>query len=149
MVYDLDGDGKAEVAMKTADGSTDGKGHVIGDAKADWRNLKNARAAMAVFSMDLNILPFLVAKQARPWPRPITCHRVIPLMVGGALVAMAITTVMATVSTAYLACVAYLDGELPSVVMCRGYYGRSVLAAWDFRDGKLTSRWVFDSLSLV
>jgi rhamnogalacturonan endolyase len=29
--------------------------------------------------------------------------------------------------------------------MCRGYYGRSVLAAWDWRDGKLTSRWVFDS----
>jgi rhamnogalacturonan endolyase len=30
-------------------------------------------------------------------------------------------------------------------VMCRGYYGRSVLAAWDWRNGKLTSRWVFDS----
>lgn len=25
MVYDLDGDGKAEIAMKTADGTTDGK----------------------------------------------------------------------------------------------------------------------------
>jgi rhamnogalacturonan endolyase len=33
----------------------------------------------------------------------------------------------------------------PSVVMCRGYYTRSFLAAWDFRDGKLTNRWVFDS----
>ena len=44
-----------------------------------------------------------------------------------------------------LACVAYLDGVNPSVIMCRGYYGRSVLAAWDWRDGKLTSRWVFDS----
>jgi rhamnogalacturonan endolyase len=41
--------------------------------------------------------------------------------------------------------VAYLDGKLPSVVMCRGYYGRSVLAAWDWRGGKLSSRWVFDS----
>jgi rhamnogalacturonan endolyase len=29
--------------------------------------------------------------------------------------------------------------------MCRGVYGRIVLAAWDWRDGKLTSRWVFDS----
>jgi rhamnogalacturonan endolyase len=29
--------------------------------------------------------------------------------------------------------------------MCRGYYGRTVLAAWDWRGGKLTSRWVFDS----
>lgn len=38
MVYDLDGDGKAEVAMKTADGTKDGPGKVIGDANADYRN---------------------------------------------------------------------------------------------------------------
>ena len=31
------------------------------------------------------------------------------------------------------------------MVMCRGYYARSVAAAWDWRKGKLTSRWVFDS----
>ena len=37
MVYDLDGDGKAEVACKTADGSTDGQGNTIGDATKDWR----------------------------------------------------------------------------------------------------------------
>ena len=29
--------------------------------------------------------------------------------------------------------------------MCRGYYGRSVLAAWDWRDRQLRLRWVFDS----
>ncbi len=38
MVYDLDGDGKAEVAMKTGDGTIDGKGKVIGDSTKDWRN---------------------------------------------------------------------------------------------------------------
>ena len=27
----------------------------------------------------------------------------------------------------------------------RGYYTRAVLAAWDWRDGKLTQRWTFDS----
>ena len=37
MVYDLDGDGKAEVAMKTADGTVDGAGKVIGDPNADYR----------------------------------------------------------------------------------------------------------------
>jgi rhamnogalacturonan endolyase len=31
MVYDLDGDGKAEIACKTADGTIDGSGKVIGD----------------------------------------------------------------------------------------------------------------------
>ena len=32
MVYDLDGDGRAEVVCKTADGTVDGTGIVIGDA---------------------------------------------------------------------------------------------------------------------
>ena len=31
------------------------------------------------------------------------------------------------------------------MVFSRGYYTRAVLAAWDWRDGKLTNRWVFDS----
>src|SRR5205085_7722230 len=35
MVYDLDGDGRAEVASKTADGTVDGVGKVIGDADKD------------------------------------------------------------------------------------------------------------------
>jgi rhamnogalacturonan endolyase len=38
MVYDLDGDGKAEVVCKTADGTIDGTGTPIGDAEADHRN---------------------------------------------------------------------------------------------------------------
>ena len=38
LVYDFDGDGKAEIAMKTADGTKDGKGKVIGNANADYRN---------------------------------------------------------------------------------------------------------------
>ncbi|MFJ8085252.1 hypothetical protein ACIQ6Y_32120 [Streptomyces sp. NPDC096205] len=37
-VYDYDGDGKAEVAMKTADGTRDGTGAVIGNSLADHRN---------------------------------------------------------------------------------------------------------------
>ena len=38
MVYDLDGDGRAEVVCKTADGTFDGMGNAIGDAAADYRN---------------------------------------------------------------------------------------------------------------
>ena len=48
-------------------------------------------------------------------------------------------------SERYLAAVAYLDGRHPSVVMCRGYYTRSVLAAFDWDGKRLTSRWVFDT----
>ncbi len=45
----------------------------------------------------------------------------------------------------FLACVAYLDGVRPSLVFARGYYTRVVLAAFDYRDGQLTNRWVFDT----
>ena len=45
----------------------------------------------------------------------------------------------------FLACVAYLDGQRPSVVRCRGYYTRTVLVASDWREGQLTRRWTFDS----
>ena len=37
MVYDLDGDGIAEIVMKTSDGTVDGKGKVIGDGSKDYR----------------------------------------------------------------------------------------------------------------
>ena len=45
----------------------------------------------------------------------------------------------------FLADVAYLDGQRPSLVMARGYYTRAVLAAWNWRDGALTSVWTFDT----
>lgn len=45
----------------------------------------------------------------------------------------------------FLVTVAYLDGEHPSLVFSRGYYTRTVLAAYDFRGGELTKRWRFDS----
>ena len=38
LVYDLDGDGRAEVVCKTADGTVDGTGKVLGSATADHRN---------------------------------------------------------------------------------------------------------------
>ena len=37
-VADFDCDGKAELITKTADGTKDGKGKVIGDASKDYRN---------------------------------------------------------------------------------------------------------------
>jgi hypothetical protein len=38
MVYDLDGDGKAEVACKTADGTKDGTNVAMGNPDTDYRN---------------------------------------------------------------------------------------------------------------
>jgi rhamnogalacturonan endolyase len=36
LVYDFDGDGRAEIACKTADGTIDGRGKIIGNKDADW-----------------------------------------------------------------------------------------------------------------
>ncbi|MCR5311348.1 MAG: rhamnogalacturonan lyase [Lachnospiraceae bacterium] len=42
-------------------------------------------------------------------------------------------------------CVAYLDGERPYLVMCRGYYTRATLVAYDFFDNKFNEVWAVDS----
>jgi rhamnogalacturonan endolyase len=42
LVYDFDGDGRAEVVCKTADGTVDGAGKIIGDAKANWLTPESA-----------------------------------------------------------------------------------------------------------
>ena len=51
MVYDFDGDGRAEIIMKTSDGTIDGQGNIIGDASADYRepgDLHNPPAATSI-----------------------------------------------------------------------------------------------------
>jgi len=139
IVMDLDGDGKAEFACKTADGTVDGLGKVIGDSTKDWRRgdgkILDGPEYFTIFSGEtgeaLATADYIPSRYPTDgWGgrggnggRDDNGNRV----------------------DRFLACAAYLDGKLPSVVMCRGYYGRSVLAAWDWRDGQLTSRWVFDS----
>ncbi len=139
IVMDLDGDGKAEFACKTADGTIDGKGEVIGDSSKDWRNDKgrilDGPEYLTVFSgltgEALTTVDYIPNRY--------------PIDGWGGKGGNNSTDNKGNRADRFLACAAYLDGKLPSLVMCRGYYGRSVLAAWDFRNGKLSSRWVFDS----
>ena len=130
-VYDYDGDGKAEVAMKTADATIDGTGEVIGSASADYRN-----SAGYILSGP----EFLTMFNGQS---------------GAAMSTVNYDPPRGTVSAwgdsygnrvdRFLAGTAYLDGQRPSVIMARGYYTRSVIAAWDFRNGTLSKRWTFDS----
>ncbi|HEV8293158.1 MAG TPA: rhamnogalacturonan lyase [Tepidisphaeraceae bacterium] len=139
MVYDLDGDGIAEIACKTADGTIDGKGKVIGDAKANWIN------------RDGKILDgpeFFTIFDGKTGGALATVDYIPPrgdISAWGGIGGNEGNDRTGNRVDRFLACVAYLDGIHPSIVMCRGYYGRSVLAAWDWRNGKLTSRWVFDT----
>ncbi len=139
MVYDLDGDGKAEVACKTADGTVDGTGKVIGDTDADYVN-ENGKI--------LDGPEFFTLFDGQTGAALATTDYIPPrgdISRWGGIGGNGGNDRSGNRVDRFLACVAYLDGERPSVVMCRGYYGRSVLAAWDWRGGKLTSRWVFDS----
>ncbi|MGE4286765.1 MAG: rhamnogalacturonan lyase [Phycisphaerae bacterium] len=145
IVYDLDGDGCAELACKTADGTKDGVGNIIGDKDKDWRT--HAQGS----SKDGRILDgpeFFTIFDGRTGAALKTVDYIPsrdPIDGWGGIGGNGGTDSYGNRCDRFLACVAYLDGERPSVVMCRGVYGRSVLAAWDWRDGELTSRWVFDS----
>ncbi len=133
MVYDLDGDGKAEVACKTADGTVDGKGKIIGDSKAEWVNdrgkIVNGPEFLTIFNGEtgeaLKTVDYVPGRgdQCKWGNNECNGNRV----------------------DRFLACIAYLDGTRPSLVMCRGYYGRLTICAWDWRNGDLTQRWFFDS----
>ncbi|MFF9499756.1 rhamnogalacturonan lyase [Streptomyces sp. NPDC014656] len=132
-VYDYDGDGRAEVAMKTADGTRDGTGAVIGDSAADHRNTSG---------YVLSGPEFLTMFHGQT---------------GRAMGTVDYVPARGTVSSwgdsygnrvdRFLAGTAYLDGARPSLIMARGYYTRTVVAAWDWRNGRFTRRWTFDTSS--
>jgi rhamnogalacturonan endolyase len=106
MVYDLDGDGKAEMVCKTADGSLDGTGTVIGDGTKDYRSL--------TIPSDSDV------------PAPATNDQ----RFGKILSGPEFLTVF--------------NGQTGAAMATTNY---SVLAAWDWRNGQLTQRWVFDSVN--
>ncbi len=149
MVYDLDCDGRAEVACKTADGTIDGVGNVIGDAEADYCNAQGRILTGPEFLTIFDGLTgaALVTVDYIPprhpdtlFPTPQQLKDIWGDDYGNRM-------------DRFLACIAYLDGERPSLVMCRGYYhgrdgypGRTVLAAWNWRDGQLTNEWTFDTM---
>lgn len=143
MVYDLDGDGRAEIACKTADGTVDGKGKVIGDAKADWVSKEPATLGKVLTGPE-----YFTIFDGQTGAALATTDYIPPrgdLGGWGGVGGNGKNDRTGNRADRFLAAVAYLDGVRPSVVMCRGYYGRTVLAAWDWRNGKLASRWVFDS----
>ncbi|MDD3321413.1 MAG: autotransporter-associated beta strand repeat-containing protein [Paludibacter sp.] len=139
-VEDFDGDGKAEIICKTAPGTIDGKGNF----------LSNGPAATDNDAADYRQSNGYILSG----PEYLTCFSA---LTGEELSTVNYIPARGTVSSwgdsygnrvdRFLACSPYLDGMHPSAVMCRGYYTRAVLAAWDFRNGQLTSRWVYDSNS--
>lgn len=131
LAYDFDGDGKGDVAFKTADGTTDAAGTVIGDAAADYRN-----SAGYVLSGPEFLTVFNGASGTIMDTVPYNPPR-------GSVAAWG--DGYGNRVDRFLAGVAYLDGEHPSMMFSRGYYTRTVLVTYDLVNGKLVKRWKFDS----
>ena len=142
MVFDLDGDGRAELVMKTSDGTIDGKGKVIGDADADYRE----KGVPGKGKTPVNQGRILTGNEYLTVFNGLTgaaMHTIDYIPARGNLSDWGDNR--ANRSDRFLACVAYLDGVHPSVVMCRGYYTRAVLAAFDWDGKRLKQHWIFDS----
>ena len=137
MVYDFDGDGRAELMVKTSDGTIDGTGAVIGDSTADWRNkgghIIEGPEYITVFDgltgRALDTKPYIPERgEVGAWGDKYGNR-----------------------SERYLAGVGYLgaknsNGKLvASALFCRGYYTRTVIAAWDWDGHELKNRWTFDT----
>ena len=145
MVYDLDGDGISEFVCKTADGTTDSENNVVGDPSKDWVDREKKSPT---FGKILKGPEYLSVFNGRNGKLITTVDYIAErgdLAAWGGRGGSGGNDTKGNRMDRFIACVAYLDGVHPSVVMCRGYYGRTVLAAWDFKNNKLTSRWVFDS----
>ena len=131
LVADFDSDGKAEMTCKTADGTIDGQGNVIGDSSKDYRNSKGYILSGPEY------------------------YTLFDGVTGKALDTVDYEPARGTVSSwgdsygnrvdRFLGAVMYLDTDHPSAVTVRGYYTRMTACAYDVVNKKLVKRWYFDS----
>ena len=155
IVYDLDGDGRAEFIVRTADGTRDAKGRVIGDAAADYRHRSPENAPTPTPESEWS----KYNQQSRPRTgRILSGPEFITVFNGLTGEAMDSKPYVpergnlqdwgdnyANRSDRMLAGVGYLDGIHASAIFCRGYYTRTVIAAWDWDGKELRQHWVFDT----
>ena len=149
LVYDFDGDGRSELITKTADGTIDGQGNAIGDPNANW---------VMSGSIEKEIPGKMEKKRTNVVGRILDGPEYLTVFdgrTGKALKTVDYQPPRGNVASwgdnygnrvdRFLAAVAYLDGKHPSAVMCRGYYTKTYLAAYDWNGTDLTLRWLFDS----
>jgi len=160
LVYDFDGDGKAEVVCKTADGTIDGAGHAIGSAlgsnpNADWRaqSITNGYGAGYIEAGPEYVTVFRGSDGAELATTTFLPHRDpdTPTNLDNPTPSRMKTVWGDNYGNRidrFLGCVGYFDDTgRPSFMLSRGYYTRTYLTAWDWRDGKLTQKWQFNSRS--
>ena len=141
IVYDLDGDGKAEVAIKTSEGSTFGDGTIIGDINED--NITDYRNPATGRVLDgpefLSIVDGMTGKELARTDYIPRGDKEDWTDYWGDNIGNRIDR--------FLMAVGHFAGvnNAPSIVMCRGYYHNFQITALDYAAGKLIQRWHFDT----
>ena len=141
IVYDFDGDGKAEVAMTTAPGTysidIDGEKHFVTEV-GDTEEIRNADNNANNLARGKNIGPEYYTIFSGETGRPLRTTAAIPL---GETDGSEWGKNLRNESHRYLAGVAYLDGVHPCYIACRGYYFRAVIRAYTWDGENLTMLW--------
>ena len=148
LVFDFDGDGCAEICCKTGDGTVDGLGHRIGDAQADWRTWDKKSPTYGKIVNGPEYLTVFEGRTGKELDSKEYIPTRYPLDGWGGVGGNCGNDNTGGRSDRFTAGVAFLDGKTPSPVMVRGWYGRTVVAAWTFTNGALKHTWTFDSAAL-
>ena len=139
-VFDYDGDGKAEMIVKTADGTIDGTGKAIGDKSKDYRD-----GSGLVLKGPEYLTVFRGADGAEITTITYTPSRDINQHVKGKNGKGYWGDNYGNRCERYIAATAYLDGVHPSAIFIRGYYSSSYVVAYDFDGKTLKQRWYHKS----
>lgn len=145
LVFDFDGDGCAEICCKTGDGTVDGLGHQIGDAQVDWRTWDKKSPTYGKIVNGPEYLTVFEGRTGKELDSKEYIPTRYPLDGWGGVGGNCGNDNTGGRSDRFTAGVAFLDGKTPSPVMVRGWYGRTVVAAWTFTNGALKHTWTFDS----
>ena len=147
VVYDFDGDGKAEVAVKTAPGTKDGTGTYLhmGPAANDDDSALYANSTGYILTGPEYLTVFNGATGAEMATVNFEVERGNVADWGD---------IYGNRADRFLASAGFVSDAgngsttasgRPSILMARGYYVRSTITAWNWRDGKLTKVWTSDS----
>ena len=123
LVYDLDGDGKAEVIAKIGEVDED----LNGDGKIDYRSGSERRVLSGP-----EYFVIIDGETGEILARDDWIERGSVSSWGDSYGNRVNRNMMA---------IAYLDGERPSLIVLRGTYTKMYADAWNWRDGQLTKLW--------
>ena len=156
MVYDFDGDGKAEMICKTGPGSLDGSGNYVNSAATD-ESIKAVSGSALYRSSDGRITGGQEWLTVFKGETGEAIHTIFynpnrNMTYGGAASGSVNWGDVDGKNDAasygnrgerYLAAVAHLDGpdKNPSGIFCRGYYGYAFIWAVDFDGQQLKQKW--------